>query len=167
MINEVEKMVTELLRYWQKYHGGRFPDQMLYYRDGVSDGSIPPMYNIPNVKADLRLSLGQYAQVKKDKLSRIHAAYKKLTQDQDCKLTAVIVAKCHNVRSYPEHAKDKGVNKYGNCNPGTLVDHIVTSPHFDDFCLQSHKGLQGTARLAHYFVLLNGIGCLRRLYNSL
>jgi hypothetical protein len=42
-------------------------------------------------------NLGQYAQVKKDELSQIHAAYKKLAKGKDCKLTAVVVAKRHNV----------------------------------------------------------------------
>jgi hypothetical protein len=72
-------------------------------------------------------NLGQYAQVKKDELSQIHAAYKKLAKCKDCKLTAVVVAKRHNARFNPDENSDKGADKQ-NCKPGTLVDQIVTSP---------------------------------------
>jgi hypothetical protein len=111
-------------------------------------------------------NLGQYAQVKKEELLQIHAAYKKLAKGKDCKLTAVVVAKRHNVRFYPHRNSEKGAYKQ-NCKPGTLVDQIVTSPYFNDFYLQSHKGLQGTARHAHYFVLENTIGWPEKTIQSL
>jgi len=41
----------------------------------------------------------------------------------------------------------------GNPMPGTVVDRGVTSHYLWDFFLQAHKGLQGTARPAHYIVL--------------
>jgi hypothetical protein len=40
MIDKVEEMVTERLRDWQKYHKGELPAQILYYRDGVSEGEL-------------------------------------------------------------------------------------------------------------------------------
>ncbi|KAH0290572.1 hypothetical protein M436DRAFT_79953 [Aureobasidium namibiae CBS 147.97] len=41
----------------------------------------------------------------------------------------------------------------GNPMPGTVFDRGVTSHYLWDFFLQAHKGLQGTARPAHYIVL--------------
>lgn len=41
--------------------------------------------------------------------------------------------------------------------PGTVVDRGVTEARNWDFFLQSHAAIQGTARPAHYFVLLDEI----------
>jgi eukaryotic translation initiation factor 2C len=46
----------------------------------------------------------------------------------------------------------------GNCPPGTLVDTAITSPYYQDFYLQSHNAIKGTAHPAHYFVLVNEMG---------
>lgn len=75
------------------------------------------------------------------------------------KLTAIVVAKRHHVRFFPQSndAKDC-VPKNGNCKPGTLIDTAVTSPYFQDFYLQSHDAIKGTAKPAHYFVLVNEMG---------
>ena len=40
-----------------------------------------------------------------------------------------------------------------NCRPRILIYNVITSPYYTDFYLQSHNGIQGTARSAHYFVL--------------
>lgn len=47
---------------------------------------------------------------------------------------------------------DRGNN---NCIPGTCVDSVVTSPYYQDFFLQSHSDIKGTARPTHYFILKN------------
>lgn len=80
------------------------------------------------------------------------------------KLTAVVVAKRHHVRfvpgtDAPSYARmNNGREGNGNCMPGTLVDTVVTSPYFQDFFLQSHDGIKGTAKPAHYFTLVNEMG---------
>jgi eukaryotic translation initiation factor 2C len=71
------------------------------------------------------------------------------------KLTAVVVAKRHHVRFFPETGEEMQPNNL-NCHPGTLVDTCVTSPYFRDFYLQSHSAIKGTAKPAHYFPLVNG-----------
>jgi eukaryotic translation initiation factor 2C len=50
------------------------------------------------------------------------------------------------------------MQKNGDCKPGALVDSAITSPYYGDFYLQSHNGLKGTAKSAHYFPLLNEMG---------
>nr|VWO98763.1 Plp [Ganoderma boninense] len=43
----------------------------------------------------------------------------------------------------------------GNCPAGLLIDDSITNPNWEDFYLQSHAGLLGTSRPAHYIVLEN------------
>jgi eukaryotic translation initiation factor 2C len=93
--------------------------------------------------------------VKEVELGAIRAAYAKLaTPDvaSTVKLTAIVAAKRHNTRFYPINPDDMQ-GKDRNCKPGTLVDDTITSPFFRDFYLQSHSGLQGTARPTHCFIL--------------
>ena len=47
------------------------------------------------------------------------------------------------------------MDKSGNCLPGTVIDSVITQPVGKDFYLQSHAGLLGTSRPAHYHVLLD------------
>lgn len=43
----------------------------------------------------------------------------------------------------------------GNCRAGTVVDREISHPMEFDYYLQSHAGLLGTSRPAHYSVLLD------------
>lgn len=108
-------------------------------------------------------------QVKDRELPQIRKAFSEaakivgLAKCPSLKLTAIIVAKRHHVRFFPgtddpDYAKLNGRRETnGNCLPGTLVDAAVTSSYFQDFYLQSHDGLKGTAKAAHYFTLVNEI----------
>ncbi|KAJ3399687.1 hypothetical protein HDV05_001575, partial [Chytridiales sp. JEL 0842] len=44
-------------------------------------------------------------------------------------------------------------DRSGNIRPGLVVDGDITHPTYFDFYLNSHAGLQGTSRPAHYTVL--------------
>lgn len=78
-------------------------------------------------------------------------------------------------RFFPQSERDG--DRSGNCPAGTVVDREIAHPTEFDFYLQSHGGLLGTSRPAHYSVccftssLLNLIliyllGSLRcKLYN--
>ncbi|KAH4122881.1 hypothetical protein HBH47_082000 [Parastagonospora nodorum] len=141
-IQDVESMVVERLMAWFMANKRTLPKNILYYRDGVSDT--------------------QYSQVKDRELPQIRKAFaafaKKLglMQVPKFKLTAYVVAKRHHVRMFPLAAD--AAPKNGNCRPGTVVDSGITSPYFGDFYMQSHNGLIGTARSAHYFPLVNEMG---------
>ncbi|KAF1951180.1 Piwi-domain-containing protein [Byssothecium circinans] len=148
--SNVESMVLERLSDWRKANASVWPKNILYYRDGVSEG--------------------QYSQVKAIELPSIHAAVAALAKKSGLKsvpavkLTAMIVAKRHHVRFYPKEGE--GARGNGNCQPGTLVDSTVTSPFYQDFYLQSHNGLKGTAKPAHYFVLVNGMGLAEKVLQN-
>ena len=143
-------MVKERVKDWveeQKQPGqpGKMPKNILYYRDGVSES--------------------QYSAVRDLELPHIRTAYssafdelvsegkiKEYENSKTVNLTAIVVAKRHHVRFYPA---PKGRMDKDNCYPGTYVDNVVTPPYFQDFYLQSHTAIKGTARPAHYFVLVN------------
>ena len=71
-------------------------------------------------------------------------------------ITLIVVGKRHHVRFFPT-AKENG-DRSGNCRAGTVVDRDVTTPVEFDFYLQSHGGLLGTSRPAHYNVLYDENG---------
>jgi eukaryotic translation initiation factor 2C len=123
------------------------PLRILYYRDGVAET--------------------QYGDVKTKELKEIELAWNDFfdwriqlnpslseLKRPDFRLIAVIVTKRHYTRFYPFKPTDK-MQSNENCKPGTLVDSCVTSPYHSDFFLQSHNGLLGTAKSAHYFILEN------------
>ena len=126
---------------WYNFHG-KFPENVLYYRDGVSTS--------------------QYDDVVDVELAGIEEAFDNLVEAQKgvdvkpLKITAVIVTKRHGTRFFPRQKNDEMTN--GNCKPGLLVDRSITSPYYTDFYLQSHNAIKGTARSAHYMVIRNDMG---------
>ena len=135
--DNMRAMACERLEAW-KNANGRYPGNILYYRDGVGDS--------------------QFDQVLDNEVAMIRKAYKdgvQGTSQQDSKpnITAVVVVKRHNVRLYP--TAPKNTSNKDNCLPGIVVDSGITHPYNFDFFLVSHDALQGTARPTHYIVLLN------------
>lgn len=80
-------------------------------------------------------------------------ACKKLELNPPPKITVIVVGKRHHVRFFPMSASE--ADRSGNCPAGTVVDRDVTNPAEFDFYLQSHGGLLGTSRPAHYNILLD------------
>ncbi|PVI04669.1 Piwi-domain-containing protein [Periconia macrospinosa] len=140
IIDEVEAMVVERLKDWCLSRG-KLPTNIIYYRDGVSSG--------------------QYDAVKNIEITAIRKAYNsappKFRPDTNLNITAVVVGKRHHTRFYMENPKDAAKFDRDNTPAGTFVDRLVTSPYYQDFFLQSHIGIKGTAKPAHYFVVENEI----------
>ncbi|KAA8895278.1 Piwi domain-containing protein [Sphaerosporella brunnea] len=130
MIDEMKEMMMERLKLWNRKNGGRYPQKIIVYRDGVSEG--------------------QFHQVLEKELPQIRAACTELRFDP--KITIIIVGKRHHTRFYPtdDSAAD---GRTGNPQPGTVVDRGVTAIYDFDFYLQAHAGIKGTARPAHYYVI--------------
>lgn len=63
----------------------------------------------------------------------------------------IVVGKRHHVRFFPMDPSQG--DRSGNCKAGTVIDSDITNPVELDFYLQSHAGLLGTSRPAHYNVL--------------
>ncbi|KAJ7228592.1 argonaute-like protein, partial [Mycena pura] len=137
MIEELESMSHHVLSMYMMYRqkvekkpeGALAPKRIIFYRDGVSEG--------------------QFKQVLEQELPLIKKACASLGISP--KITILVVGKRHHVRFFPQSERDG--DRSGNCRAGTVVDREVAHPTEFDFYLQSHGGLLGTSRPAHYSVL--------------
>ncbi|KAJ3279495.1 Eukaryotic translation initiation factor 2C, partial [Borealophlyctis nickersoniae] len=130
VIQDVKGMVVELLKAFYE-ENRRLPELLLYYRDGVSDG--------------------QFANVQAQEVSDIALACHGILANYSPKITFVVVQKRHSARFFPIQPRDG--DRSGNVKAGTVIDTTVVDPKDFDFYLNSHAGLQGTSRPAHYYVL--------------
>ncbi|KAF5364713.1 hypothetical protein D9758_005608 [Tetrapyrgos nigripes] len=105
------------------------PKRIIFFRDGVSEG--------------------EFAKVRDQELAVLKRVCKDLGIDP--KITFIIVGKRHHYRFQP--ANDRTADRSGNLPAGTVIDQGITHPVEFDFYLQSHAGIIGTSRSAHYTVL--------------
>lgn len=122
-----------LENYWiPNIGGGRLPQRILYFRDGVSEG--------------------QYQHVLDQEVRDMKLLMCEINPKADVKFTVIVASKRHHVRFFPvQGAGDRN----GNPQPGTLVETGVTHPFEFDFFLCAHSAIKGTARPIHYHILLN------------
>ncbi|KAI0967292.1 ribonuclease H-like domain-containing protein [Xylaria arbuscula] len=141
MVSDLITMLKSRLQLWRnKGKHPAYPENILIYRDGVSEG--------------------QYSTVLQEELPLLRKACNQLYPASDQKkhlprMTMVIVGKRHHTRFYPTKPSD--VDNSGNSKAGTVVDRGVTEARSFDFYLQSHAAIKGTARPAHYFVIFDEI----------
>jgi hypothetical protein len=118
---------------------------MLFYRDGISESQFKGCID--------------------QEISTIKDAYHELS-GQKLQLTFIVCGKRHNTRfyateknqTYPVSSKDQDKDTLnGNLKPGLLVTKVVTNALPDNFFLQSHRAIKGTARSAHYHILEDGM----------
>jgi eukaryotic translation initiation factor 2C len=139
MVTALEDMFLSRLKVWEK-HNKEFPDNIIVYRDGVSEG--------------------QYQQILDQELPLIRSACKQVypatkTKAGFPKISIIVCGKRHHTRFYP--TQEAEADRSSNCGPGTVVDRGVVEVQGWDFFLQPHACLQGTARPAHYYVILDEI----------
>ncbi|OCF58806.1 hypothetical protein L486_03296 [Kwoniella mangroviensis CBS 10435] len=132
MIDDLTSMIKDHIKLFEKRTGFK-PQKILFFRDGVSEG--------------------QYDLCATIEMDRVKQAFKELDPKYNPKITLVICAKRHHMRFFAEDRRD--TDKTGNLLAGTVVDTDVTHPFAFDFYLQSHAGLQGTARPTHYVVVID------------
>lgn len=143
MVSDLGSLLISRLRLWQGSGKGQpqkpLPDNILIYRDGVSEG--------------------QYEIVLNNELPLLREACEKIyskpqTKAGTPKISIIVVGKRHHTRFYPTSGeKDVTHQRSGNPKNGTIVDRGVTEPRNWDFFLQAHAAITGTARPAHYFVV--------------
>lgn len=104
MVSTLNEMMQERLKLWIEKNK-RDPDNILIYRDGVSEG--------------------QYQQVLENEMTQIRAACKEVYGARRLpQFTIVVVGKRHHTRFYPTNARQ--ADYQGNPLPGTMVDRGVT-----------------------------------------
>jgi hypothetical protein len=144
------------IRLWQKHSKGRPLKNIVIFRDGVSEG--------------------QFKMVLADELPHIREACRQMCPANDQpRLSVIVSVKRHQTRFYPTNAEH--MSRSRSPKEGTIVDRGVTNVRYWDFFLQAHASIQGkpshafrryviarltksttgTARPAHYTVLLDEI----------
>ncbi|OQO01680.1 hypothetical protein B0A48_12717 [Cryoendolithus antarcticus] len=127
----INSILKPQIQHWvQTVGNGRFPQRIIYMRDGVSEG--------------------QYRHVLEQEVHDIKALLKSANASLNIPITAIVGSKRHHIRFFP----DRG-DRNGNPLPGTLVETGVTHPFENDFYLCAHAAIKGTARPTHYHVILN------------
>jgi eukaryotic translation initiation factor 2C len=145
-VDAVGVMFKSRLDLWKtKGKHAALPENILVYRDGVSEG--------------------QYDMVLSKELTQLRRACEQAYPAPDTKkglprITVVICGKRHKTRFYPTTEQD--CDRSGNTKPGTVVDRGVTEARNWDFFLQAHAALQGTARPCHYYIVHDEI--FRQIY---
>lgn len=138
MVTDLKEMIVERLELWRKKNMAQLPQNILVYRDGVSEGQYQTVLDQEGRAFDQAVAAVYGPKAIKPKIS------------------IVIVGKRHHTRFYPTDPNDMDTRTGNPCN-GTVVDRGVTSEINWDFFLQAHTGLQGTARPAHYIVVRDDI----------
>ncbi|KAL1470729.1 hypothetical protein MTO96_024086 [Rhipicephalus appendiculatus] len=111
-----------------------FPERIIFFRDGVSDGQIP--------------------QVREWEIDQIVGSLEVLFPGVEHKLAFVVVTKRISTRFFA-HTPSGGFN---NPPPGTVVDSEVTRPERYDFFLVSQSVRQGTVSPTHYNIIYDTTG---------
>ena len=141
MVSALDSMLESRLHLWKTQGEHKnFPANILIYRDGVSEG--------------------QYQTVIEEELPLLRKACSKLYPSEAIEkgyphISIIIVGKRHHTRFYPTTSSE--ADRSANPKNGTVVDRGVTEPRNWDFFLQAHTALQGTARPAHYYIVLDEI----------
>ncbi|KAJ3017212.1 hypothetical protein HKX48_003664 [Thoreauomyces humboldtii] len=136
IIQDMKGMVTELLRGFFRETKVK-PARIVVYRDGASEGQFKEIRHT-EIKA-IRNAC--------DDIEKASGSGKSYSPP----ITYIVVTKRHNTRFFPR--KKDEADRSGNCMPGTVIDTVITHPKEWDFFLNSHAGLLGTPRSAHYHVL--------------
>ena len=147
MVSDLGSMLKSRLVLWKTMGKHQaFPENLLVFRDGVSEG--------------------QYETVLNTELPLLREACAELYPPSDTRkgvpyITFLIVGKRHHTRFYPTTVND--ADRSSNTKNGTVVDRGVTESRNWDFFMQAHTAIQGTARPAHYYIILDEIFTRRRV----
>ncbi|QCE01526.1 protein argonaute 4-like [Vigna unguiculata] len=126
-----EGIIRELLVDFYRSSGNRKPDNIIIFRDGVSESQFNQVLNI--------------------ELDQIIEACKFLDEKWNPKFLVIVAQKNHHTKFFQADAPD-------NVPPGTVIDNKICHPRNYDFYMCAHAGMIGTSRPTHYHVLLDEIG---------
>ncbi|XP_057441491.1 protein argonaute 4-like [Lotus japonicus] len=128
---EDEGIIRELLIDFYSSSGKRKPDNIIIFRDGVSESQFNQVLNI--------------------ELNQIIEACKFLDETWNPKFLVIVAQKNHHTKFFQPGSPD-------NVPPGTVIDNKICHPRNNDFYMCAHAGMIGTSRPTHYHVLLDDIG---------
>lgn len=153
--NNIRGMMLPLFEQWiSNVGGGRGPQHIYYFRDGVSEGQFTHVLN--NELTDMKTALSEkYGQQIANSVSVDPFSIINLLIPKQIKWTVIVCTKRHHIRFFPKEGDSQSSDRNANALPGTLVESDVTHPFEYDFYLNAHAAIQGTARPVHYHVLLD------------
>ncbi|XP_068658770.1 protein argonaute 4B-like [Aristolochia californica] len=124
-------LIREALVDFYNSSSKRKPENIIIFRDGVSESQFNQVLNI--------------------ELDQIIQACEFLDATWSPKFTVIIAQKNHHTKFFQPNSPD-------NVPPGTVVDNKVCHPRNYDFFMCSHAGMIGTTRPTHYHVLRDEVG---------
>ncbi|XP_003598353.2 protein argonaute 4A [Medicago truncatula] len=124
-------IISELLKDFQTTSGVK-PQQIIIFRDGVSESQFNQVLNI--------------------ELNEIIKACKCYDESWCPKFTLIVAQKNHHTRFFKANSPQE------NVSPGTVIDNTICHPKDNDFYMCAHAGRIGTSRPTHYHVLYDEIG---------
>ena len=116
-----------------KVFNNYLPDIIVLYRDGVGNG--------------------QFEFVKGYEVGQFKEAFKRVSPDYNPKLTFIIVQKRINSKFFRIIDGKTGQASMANPQPGSILDHSITSRYLYDFYMIAQHVNQGTTTPSHYIVL--------------
>lgn len=127
-----------LLGAFRERNGGKMPEHMVVYRDGVGDS--------------------QFEIILENELNSIKDAVAMQKGHTGCKIAFVVCQKSHHSRFVCE--AQGGTGSYSNLCPGVVIDSSsssngVTSTKMNEFYLNSHTAIQGTAKATKYTLIFD------------
>ncbi|KAF7153629.1 hypothetical protein RHSIM_Rhsim01G0196200 [Rhododendron simsii] len=128
---EDDGIMRELLLDFYVTSGKRKPEQIIIFRDGVSESQFNQVLNI--------------------ELDQIIEACKFLDENWTPKFVVIVAQKNHHTKFFQPGSPD-------NVPPGTVIDNKICHARNNDFYMCAHAGMIGTTRPTHYHVLLDEVG---------
>ncbi|EFP83869.2 uncharacterized protein PGTG_09582 [Puccinia graminis f. sp. tritici CRL 75-36-700-3] len=120
IISDLHIMVKQLLiKFYQ--HNRLLPENLIFYRDGVSEGQFPDV-----VAKEIPL---------------VRQAINAMGEDERCKLTYIICGKRHHFKFGPTTKDKNHCDSKGNLLPGVVIDTSWWNPwNFSSFPLHCPGG---------------------------
>lgn len=144
MVTALESAMHALLTTYKSKNKGIMPSSIIVYRDGVGEG--------------------QFSQVTTIELNAIRGAVQLMGYTTDAvKICIVICQKGHHTRFVYEDVSPGNPMTYINPCPGLCIDasggaDSIASGRLNEFYLNSHAAIQGTAKPCKYTLVHDEIG---------
>jgi hypothetical protein len=144
MVTSLETATTSLLTTFRSKNNNVMPSTIIVYRDGVGEG--------------------QFDQVTTTELSAIRGAVELMGHTTDSvKIVIVVCQKGHHTRFVYEETQAGQAMQYINPCPGLCIDaaggdNSIASARLNEFYLNSHAAIQGTAKPCKYTLVHDEVG---------
>ncbi|TKR82429.1 hypothetical protein L596_016156 [Steinernema carpocapsae] len=141
-IDSIVPIMHRILDMWCQHHEGQMPKNILFFRNGASEGQYKSIlkFEVPLIKHALEKF-------------RNNCGVEQMTPET--KFSLVVATKRHNVRIFKANIQAGRPNEQ-NLPPGIAVDRSIVHPMFAEFFVNSHTTLQGTGKTPRYTIMHNG-----------